>query len=306
LGFTSRNSAIFELIVHYKISHTTTYSYSLAVRLQPHYFRLRPRSQGNQILQSYQLTVDPEPTRSTDVLDAEGNAISRYHWSDTPTSHLEFRVVSEVATSGANPFDFLLEPWATELPIDYPRSVFFALEPYLRGSPLAGGGHDPVAAQLAAEVVLSSGGNTLGFLTQLNQQIYESCQYQIRDTGPPLPPAITWGTKSGSCRDVAVLFMAACRSVGLASRFVSGYQEGDPDSQDRHLHAWAEVYLPGAGWRGYDPTQGLAVSDRHIALVASAWSRNAAPVSGSVLGKGAESQMNYQLSIQKLDEFESI
>ena len=92
--------------------------------------------------------------------------------------------------------------------------------------------------------------------------------------------------------------MEACRAIGLAARFVSGYQEGDLDSSDRHLHAWAEVYLPGAGWRGYDPTQGRVVADRHIALVASALSRYAAPLSGAFQPGGVQSSMTYELTIQ--------
>jgi transglutaminase-like putative cysteine protease len=96
-----------------------------------------------------------------------------------------------------------------------------------------------------------------------------------------------------------VLFVEACRAIGLAARFVSGYQEGDTDSTDRHLHAWAEVYVPGGGWRGYDPTQGLAVADRHITLVASPLSRYAAPISGSFQqSNGAQSTMTYKLTIQ--------
>lgn len=94
--------------------------------------------------------------------------------------------------------------------------------------------------------------------------------------------------------------METCRAVGLAARFVSGYQEGDPNAAERHLHAWAEVYLPGAGWRGYDPTHGLAVADGHIALVASALPKSAAPVTGGVRGR-ARSELSYKLSIQVFD-----
>jgi transglutaminase-like putative cysteine protease len=94
--------------------------------------------------------------------------------------------------------------------------------------------------------------------------------------------------------------MEVCRAIGLAARFVSGYQEGDPDTTDRHLHAWAEVYLPGAGWRGYDPTHGLAVADGHIALVSSPFAQHTTPVAGTLKsGIGAQAKMSYQLLIQK-------
>jgi transglutaminase-like putative cysteine protease len=106
--------------------------------------------------------------------------------------------------------------------------------------------------------------------------------------------------KSGSCRDFAVLFMAACQAVGLAARFVSGYQEGDEAQEARELHAWPEVYIPGGGWRGFDPTHGLAVCDRHVPLAAAAHPANAAPVSGKLKpGCLATTQLNYQIQISR-------
>jgi len=91
--------------------------------------------------------------------------------------------------------------------------------------------------------------------------------------------------------------MAVCRSVGLAARFVSGYQEGDPDMEERHLHAWPEVYVPGGGWRGYDPTHGLNVADRHIALAASHWAKGTLPVKGNFRKTGAAARMSYHISL---------
>jgi transglutaminase-like putative cysteine protease len=160
---------------------------------------------------------------------------------------------------------------------------------------------DPAVVQLAQELWHSCGGGVLSFLSALNRRIYRTCQHMIRETGAALPPGITWRQQAGSCRDLTVLFVEACRAVGLAARFVSGYQEGDLTRNDRHLHAWAEVYLPGAGWRGYDPTQDLAVGDRHVALVACAQPKYASPISGSFRGSGASSQMEYELLIDKLD-----
>ena len=121
------------------------------------------------------------------------------------------------------------------------------------------------ASSFVQHLIEKAAGNSLDFLVLLNTAIYENFTVEIRDDGPPLPPVVTMERKQGSCRDFAVLFIAACRSVGLAARFVSGYQEGDPDMVQRHLHAWAEVYIPGAGWRGYDPTHGLAVADKELA-----------------------------------------
>lgn len=285
----------------YQIHHTTDYQYSEAVRLMPHVIRLRPRSDGSQILHSFQLKILPEPKQVSWVIDLDGNTIAKAWFQPEPTRSLSIQTISEVETARLNPFDYLLEPWVTKLPVDYPSLLLAQLQPYLQGQhPGLVGAIDPAVMQLAQEIWIAADGTPTTFLAQLNQQIYQHCKYQVRETGDPLPAGITWSQKAGSCRDFAVLFMEGCRAMGLATRFVSGYQEGDPDNPERHLHAWAEVYLPGAGWRGYDPTQGLAVSDRHIALVASAFTRYAAPVSGSFNPGGISSEMTYQLSIQGL------
>ena len=159
-----------------------------------------------------------------------------------------------------------------------------------------------MALELAQDIATATQYNTLDFLFALNQRIYQDCQYLTRHTGEPFPAGVTWRSKQGSCRDFSVLFMEVCRAMGIAARFVSGYQEGDSNQQDRDLHAWAEVYLPGAGWRGYDPTLGLVVSDRHIPLAASAIPAYAAAVDGSVTpvnsGQKVTAQLNAQILIQ--------
>ncbi|MCU0542326.1 MAG: transglutaminase family protein [Oscillatoriaceae cyanobacterium Prado104] len=275
----------------YQIVHTTTYNYSQKVDLEPHTVRLRSRSDGSQILRNFSIQVTPEPAGISEVLDAEGNTIFKV-WFQQQTDSLKIEVNSQVETRCTNPFNYILEPWAIQLPItDYPVAVISHLQPYLQRD------FDQSIVQLAQESWQAAGGNTAIFLNELNQQIYQNCKYITRETGEPFPAGITWNKKLGSCRDMAVVFIEACRVFGLAARFVSGYQEGDRDQTERHLHAWAEVYLPGAGWRGYDPTQGLAVADRHIVLAASAIPRNAAPISGSFRGFGARSEISYQLII---------
>ena len=157
--------------------------------------------------------------------------------------------------------------------------------------------------ELAQEIAIATQGNTLNFLFTLNQRIYQDCEYTIRHVGEPFPAGVTWRNKIGSCRDYAVLFMEVCRAVGIAARFVSGYQEGDEEQQSRDLHAWVEVYLPGAGWRGYDPTLGLVVSDCHIPLAASAIPKYAAAVEGTVtpveMGAKVTSELQAQISLTK-------
>jgi transglutaminase-like putative cysteine protease len=276
--------------------------------LQPHLVRLRPRSDGWQTLQMFMLTVTPTPLSRSDITDLDGNTLIKLWFPQTFTESLEIAVQSQVTTHQSNPFNYLIESWALKLPIDYPASLLSQLQPYLIGQGLKyPAAIDPIALQLAQEIYQKTQGDPIQFLRELNQRIYESCKYMIRETGEPTPPGVTWLEKQGSCRDFAVLFIEVCRAIGLAARFVSGYQEGDLDTSEspsdtlceRHLHAWAEVYLPGAGWRGYDPTHGLAVSDRHIALVASALSSYAAPISGSFKQTGSiQSDMKYRLQIQ--------
>lgn len=281
--------------MRYKIAHITTYTYTQPVELAPHILRLRPRSDRSQTLHSFSVEVVPEPAGVSDILDIEGNSIVQM-WFKELTSQLKIEVRSQVETHCENPFNYLLEPWATHLQIDYPASTLTQLQPYFHPLGIATS-VDMAVSNLAQEVWHSTNGNTVAFLGELNQRLYQDCKQTIRETGHPLPAGITWNQKLGSCRDIAIVFIEACRAVGLAARFVSGYNEGDPDQNERHLHAWVEVYLPGAGWRGYDPTQGLAVADRHIAIVASALPRNAAPISGTIRGGGTQAGIDYDLSI---------
>lgn len=288
--------------VRYKISHQISYTYDRPVVLAPHLVQMRPRSDVTQMLHQFMVQIMPLPKQQFEAVDLDGNPVLKVMFAAEETSELIIQATSEVETFRTNPFDYLLEPWASTLPIDYPATLWHQLQPYLGGQMTGGltAALDPIAAQLAQEIWLASDGNVVSFLWELNQRIYQTCGYTLRETGHPYPPGMTWSQRSGSCRDYAVLFMEVCRAVGLATRFVSGYQEGDLDQTDRHLHAWVEVYLPGAGWRGYDPTHGLAVADRNVALVATPTAQNSAPVIGSLKTPGVQSHMQYQLKIELL------
>ena len=259
-----------------------------------------PRSDRAQQLQSFTLSVLPIPQGTSNFVDLDGNNLTKI-WFNTPTQQLSIQTISKVETSCTNPFNYLLEPWALTIPFDYPSSLKQQLEPYLYPYGfIADGG----LLKLAQEIAIATGCNTLDFLFTLNQRIYQECSYGTRDVGEPFPAGVTWRNKQGSCRDYAVLFMEVCRAMGIAARFVSGYQEGDEQQHSRDLHAWVEVYLPGAGWRGYDPTLGLVVSDRHIPLAASAIPKYAATVEGTVtpveMGAKVTSEMRSQISLTTL------
>jgi transglutaminase-like putative cysteine protease len=282
--------------VRYQIAHTTTYRYDRPVTFAPHQLQLRPRNDVVQTCQQFSQTVSPMPIGQFDRLDLDANLITQVSFDDRPATELVIHTVSQVETHCENPFDYLLESWAVRLPIDYPSQLQQQLQPYLQGQ--WGGMIDPIARQLAEDIWQETDGNTSAFLTTLNQRIDQTCTYQIRPMGAAWPPGLTWRKQTGSCRDLTVLFIEVCRSAGLAARFVSGYEAGDPD-QAQHLHAWAEVYLPGAGWRGFDPTHGLAVADRHIALVSSPVAQATLPIQGTLRsGQGAIVTMTAAVAVQ--------
>jgi transglutaminase-like putative cysteine protease len=289
----------------YQISHTIDYQYDRPVVLAAHQLRLRPRCDSFQQLQKFSLQITPLPLQQYDSLEIDGHLMTTARFEPITTTQLTIHSQAQVKTHLVNPFQYLLTTGAVQLPIDYSATEWQQLQPYLVGYLSRSVAIDPVAIQLGQEIWLATNGQTLNFLMLLNQRLYQNCQYLFRETGEPLPPGITWSQQAGSCRDLAVLFMEVCRSVGLAARFVSGYQESsaamsvEEFSPPPQLHAWAEVYLPGAGWRGYDPTHGLAVADDHIALVASPLPSQSAPITGSIQTGQAQSTMNYQLTIQK-------
>jgi transglutaminase-like putative cysteine protease len=151
--------------------------------------------------------------------------------------------------------------------------------------------------QYAKSIAASVQWNTLWFLTALSRQIFQTCRQVIRPYGPPWPSERTLSSLEGSCRDLAVLFCDLCRVMGIAARFVSGYECASADSQDSYMHAWAEVYLPGIGWRGYDPSRGIAVANGHVAVAAGFDHDLASPVAGWYSG-GSGSQLEASLSLR--------
>jgi transglutaminase-like putative cysteine protease len=154
---------------------------------------------------------------------------------------------------------------------------------------------DPEAVRLAEALRTEGGNDTLSFLLRLNRWLNEKIAYEIRPEGAPLAPAETLRLGRGACRDLAVLFCAAARAVGMPARFVSGYHEGDPDLRTKELHAWTEVFLPGTGWRGFDPSTGLACGDRHIVLACSPDPAGAAPLSGRFGSATADSTLKAEV-----------
>ena len=207
----------------------------------------------------------------------EGN-VQQLVYFNHPTRHLTVTAEMQLQSDEFNSFDFVLFPLDTQrVPFHYPKSVEDLLQPYLQQVSAS-----EKVKQWAENLAAQSDWQTTAFLMNLNQAIREFT-YEVRELGAPFPPEQTLTLCKGSCRDYTTLFMAACRSLGIAARFVSGYLLGNPQ-QEHQLHAWAEVYLPGAGWRGFDPTEGSVVVNRHIFLTSTAKPDLAAPISGTFSG----------------------
>lgn len=267
-----------------EIIHRTQYAYSSPVVLEPHCLRVRPRYDPLLDVHAFDLEMDPWPAGMSEYVDLDGNSVLRV-WFTEPVTKLFLRARMVVETRRSDPFAFLLQASATSLPIRWSLRDDQQLAVYrMRRHPSR-----PVD-DLVAELIDEVGGVTTLFLTGLARRIAASCRQVRRPTGEPNTPSITLMRQSGACRDLAVLFVDAARAAGLPARFVSGYTVAE--ASDPTLHAWAEVYLPGAGWLGFDPTQGLAVADCHVAMAAAADPRDASMLEGSFLGKDAVSTLS--------------
>jgi transglutaminase-like putative cysteine protease len=264
--------------MHLHVRHESEYTYDIPVALTPQTLYLYPRMYPYQRLLRYELTIEPEPAKIVRNVDVEGN-IQQLVYFNNPTSRLYVMAEMELQSDEFNSFDFVLFPFETQqVPFRYPKSVQDILAPYLERV-----GVSERIESWARQLAAGAGWQTIPFLMALNQAIREFT-YEIREIGDPLPAEQTLTLRKGSCRDYTTLFMAACRSLGIAARFVSGYLFGNPQ-QEHQLHAWAEVYLPGAGWRGFDPTEGTVVVNRHIFLASTAKPELAAPISGTFIGR---------------------
>ncbi len=279
--------------MNFRIEHQLRFQYSKPVFLEPTIIRLRPRSDTWQELLNFQIKISPSPQGSTDSNDLDGTPTTLL-WFAGLTESFSITTFSEVRTLKDNPFDFIL-PEKKSLPFEYPRSYGDALTPYLhRKNP------NNQVNQFAQELMKEAKHDPTIFPGLLAARINKVCKIEFREHGDPLCPEKVLEGEAAACRDLAVLFMDVCRCVGLASRFTSGYYHLDTEVPERELHAWAEVYFPGAGWRGYDPTHGLTVSDHHVAVASGANPVLAAPTSGTVRGTGAKSTMVYEIAINLL------
>jgi transglutaminase-like putative cysteine protease len=265
--------------MRFQIQHVTSFHYSQPVFPEPLTVRLTPRTDFRQRLLHFALDIEPTPRKVCEALDLENNLI---HHATFPgmTDALSLRVEFTAETDEIDPFDFVLLSEAVRLPMRPPAGFHAPFQPYL-GCTDTPRTVAELAERLAAEVDYQ----TVPFVARLNSWIFNQHEKIERPQGSPWPAAETLSRGCGSCRDLAVLELECCRALGIPSRFVSGYSAAGKDgAEDQQLHAWAEVYLPGAGWRGFDPALGLAINERHLAVAASVEVTTAAPTSGTYRG----------------------
>jgi uncharacterized protein (DUF2126 family) len=286
------------------LHHRTHYDYDRRVSLGPQVVRLRPAPHARTHVPSYSLKVSPSTHFLNWQQDPHGNWLARLVFNE-PTDHLTLEVELIAELNIQNPFDFFLEPDAERVPFKYDPTLSEELAPYLRLTPNA-----PLVDDVARSLKLE--GRTIDFLVALNQQIHERTKYVIRLEPGVQTPDRTLELRSGSCRDSAWLLVQILRRLGLAARFASGYliqlkpdqKSLDGPSGTDHdftdLHAWAEVYLPGAGWIGLDATSGLLTAEGHIPVACTPDPTSAAPLSGAL--DECESVLVHEMKVERVHE----
>ena len=245
----------------FTVKHRISYSYDHPVFPEPHTIRMRPRSDVQQRLVSFAMQITPDAAGYTENVDISGGSAT-FAWFDGMTSSLIFEATSVVETTRENPFDFILpDALHNQLPLSYSDNVQKELAPFL--TPITIG---PLTHALIEEGRSAVNNDTLVFPTWLVEQIRSRVEHTTRHDTGLLDSETVLQTGKGACRDAAALFVTACRSVGIAARFVSGYQASDNEEERRELHGWAEIYLPGGGWRSYDPAAGIACGAEYIVI----------------------------------------
>ncbi len=269
-----------------EIVHRTRYEYAVQVMLGEYRLMFRPRDSHDLRLLHTELAISPVGTIRW-VHDAFGNSIAIASFAE-PAQILEFVSTIRLEHYGAPPELAPIEPYAAKLPFSYPAEEVPDLARYIeRQYP------DPDAALSlwTKEILESESGDTFATLSLICGLIHETFTYSQRFEPGTQSPAATLEQRSGTCRDFALLMMEGARSLGLASRFVTGYLydpalDAEPGvvSAPAHPHAWMEVYLPGAGWMEFDPTNGIVGTDRLIRVAVARDSEQAMPIKGSFVG----------------------
>ncbi|MGO4563510.1 DUF2126 domain-containing protein [Rhizobium sp. 2YAF20] len=288
------------------IYHLTHYKYDKPVRLGPQIIRLKPAPHSKTRVISHSLKITPANHFVNLQQDPYGNYLARYVFPDPVTEFkIEVDLVADMTVY--NPFDFFIEEASENWPFDYPEELRDDLKIYMKPEPM-----DEALAKFMATIDRTPQ-RTIDFVVGLNARVQQEVNYVIRMEPGVQTPEETLTRALGSCRDSSWLLVEILRNLGLAARFVSGYLiQLAPDLKAldgpsgtevdfTDLHAWCEVYLPGAGWIGLDPTSGLLTGESHIPLAATPHYRNAAPISGAIFGE-ATTEFDFAMTVTRVAE----
>ena len=284
------------------LHHRTQYRYDKAVSLGPQTIQLRPAPHGRTKILSYSLAVTPRDHILNWVSDPLANQVARVIF---PNKTQDFIVDVDLVADlePVNPFAFFIEPGYETYPFEYSEELASVLSPYLSVQPAG-----PLLQDFVQSVPVQPQG-TLSLLVDLNRKTRDEVDYTTRYEHGVQSSEETLASGTGSCRDSAWLLVQILRNLGLAARFVSGYliqlaAEDGPSSDSADLHAWAEVFVPGAGWIGMDATSGLLAAEGHIPLACTPTAVQAAPIGGTVERAGVE--FSYEMTVRRINEAPSL
>ena len=277
-----------------ELVHTIEYKYSEPVFIEPHLFRIIPQQGIYMKTHEQEFEVSPDPTMLYSVRSVDGEYFSAAFSEMVDGFKVGIKSILELTEY--NPFDFIVYPGEFfKVPFKARAKEFSEFKPYLKVFQKSA----KVKAE-ALRLAKECGYSIIDFMNTLNSFLNKEIKYETREEGNARLAEETLDLRTGSCRDISFLFVEMCRALNIPSRFVSGYHVHDNlATEPIGLHAWAEAFIPGAGWKAFDPTLGLVCFGRHVTLSTSAIPYNTLPVKGCYRGS-ATSEINYHVYCKEI------